>query len=95
MPAGTYSLNIPGGAVEGFAGNNAIGDLDIRANNTIIAGAGAATTIIQQTQPNDRVIEVNPDLLANFDFSISDVTHYRRKRDYRGRRRRHYLRLDQ
>ena len=74
VPAGTYQLNIPGGAVEGFAGNNSIGDLDIRADNTIIAGAGASTTIIQQTQPNDRVIEVNPDLLANFDFAISGVT---------------------
>lgn len=74
VPAGTYSLNIPGGAGEGFSGNNSIGDLDIRADNTIIAGAGAATTIIQQTQPNDRVIEINPDLLASFDFSISDVT---------------------
>ena len=74
VPAGTYQLNIPGGAGEGFSGNNSIGDLDIRGNNTIIAGAGAATTIIQQTQPNDRVIEVNPDLLANFDFSISGVT---------------------
>jgi hypothetical protein len=74
VPAGTYSLNIPGGAPEGFTGNNSIGDLDIRADNTIIAGAGAATTIIQQTQPNDRVIEINPDLLASFDFSISDVT---------------------
>lgn len=74
VPAGTYQLNIPGGAPEGFTGNNAIGDLDIRADNTIIAGAGAATTIIQQTQPNDRVIEVNPDLLSGFDFSISGVT---------------------
>src|SRR6185369_1026551 len=74
VPAGTYQLNIPGGISEGFSGNNAIGDLDIRADDTSIVGAGAATTIIQQTQPNDRVIEVNPDLLANFDFSISGVT---------------------
>ena len=74
IPAGTYQLNIAGGAGEGFTGNNLIGDLDVRADNTIIVGAGAATTIIQQTQPNDRVIEVNPDLLASFDFSISDVT---------------------
>ncbi len=73
VPAGTYQLNIPG-VGEGFTGNNSIGDLDIRADNTIIAGAGAATTIIQQTQLNDRVLEVNPDLLAGFDFSISDVT---------------------
>jgi len=74
VPAGTYQLNIPGGATEGFTGNNLIGDLDVTANNTTIAGAGAATTIIQQTQPNDRVLEVNPFLTANFNFSISDVT---------------------
>ncbi|HEX7332293.1 MAG TPA: immunoglobulin domain-containing protein [Pyrinomonadaceae bacterium] len=74
VPAGTYQLNIPGGAPEGFTGNNSIGDLDIRGNNTIIAGAGASTTIIQQTQLNDRVIEVNPDLLASFNFDISGVT---------------------
>jgi hypothetical protein len=74
VPAGTYQLNIPGGATEGFSGNNSIGDLDVTANNTIITGAGAATTIIQQTAPNDRVLEVNPNLLANFNFSISDVS---------------------
>lgn len=74
VPAGTYQLNIPGGVSEGFSGNNSIGDLDVRGNNTVITGAGAATTIIQQTQLNDRVLEVNPDLLANFNFSISDVT---------------------
>src|SRR5215212_4661914 len=74
VPAGTYQLNIAGGAGEGFAGNNSIGDLDITGNNTIITGAGAATTIIQQTQPNDRVIEVNPFLDANFNFDISGVT---------------------
>jgi len=73
VPAGTYQLNISG-AGEGFTGNNAIGDLDVRGNNTIIAGAGAATTIIQQTTANDRVVEVNPDLLANFNFNISGVT---------------------
>ena len=74
VPAGTYQLNIAGGLGEGFSGNNSIGDLDVRGNNTTITGAGAATTIIQQTQPNDRVLEVNPDLLANFNFAISDVT---------------------
>lgn len=74
IPAGTYQLNIAGGFVEGFAGNNAIGDLDVTANNTIIMGAGAATTVIQQTQPNDRVLEVNPFLAAGFNFTISDVT---------------------
>ncbi|HEY0765264.1 MAG TPA: hypothetical protein VGD61_22990 [Pyrinomonadaceae bacterium] len=74
VPAGTYQLNIAGGAGEGFSGDNSIGDLDITASNTIIAGAGATTTIIQQTQLNDRVIEVNPFLDANFNFDISGVT---------------------
>lgn len=74
LPAGTYQLNIAGGVAEGFTGNNGVGDLDITGNNTIITGAGAATTIIQQTQPNDRVVEVNPFLAANFNFTISDVT---------------------
>lgn len=74
VPAGTYQLTIPGGAVEFLSGNNSIGDVDVRGNNTTIIGAGAATTIFQQTQPNDRVLEINPDLLANFNFSISGVT---------------------
>lgn len=74
VPAGTYQLTIPGGAVEFLSGNNSIGDVDVRGNNTSIVGAGAATTIFQQTQPNDRVLEINPDLLANFNFSISGVT---------------------
>jgi len=74
VPAGTYQLSIPAGATEGFSGNNSIGDLDVTANNTSITGAGSATTIIQQTQPNDRVLEVNPFLDANFTFSISGVT---------------------
>ena len=74
VPAGTYQLSIPGGAIEGFSGNNLIGDLDVTANNTAIVGAGAGTTVIQQTQPNDRVIEVNPNLDANFTFTISGVS---------------------
>jgi hypothetical protein len=74
VPAGTYQLNIPGGALEGFSGNNLIGDLDVTGNNTTISGAGAAATIIQQTQPNDRVLEINPFLLASFNFAISGVT---------------------
>src|SRR5215813_1136682 len=74
IPAGTYNLNIPGGATEGFNGDDSIGDLDVTASGTSISGAGASTTIIHQTQPNDRVIEVNPFLDAGFTFSISDVT---------------------
>ncbi|MDQ5846479.1 MAG: hypothetical protein M3539_14410, partial [Acidobacteriota bacterium] len=74
VPAGTYTLTIPGGAVEGFNGDNLIGDLDFRADNTVVIGAGASTTIIQQTAPNDRVIELNPFLDPDFDFSVSGVT---------------------
>jgi hypothetical protein len=74
VPSGTYQLSIAGGATEGFNGDNSIGDLDITANNTSIIGAGAATTTIEQTQPNDRVIEVNPFLDASFNFAISGVT---------------------
>lgn len=74
IPAGTYQLVVPGGSVEGFNGDNTIGDLDIIGNNTSIVGDGASTTIIQQTQLNDRVIEVNPFLDAGFNFSISNVT---------------------
>lgn len=73
VPAGTYQLNISGSG-EGFNGDDSIGDLDITATNTAIVGAGAATTIIQQTQPNDRVIEVNPFLDAGFLTSISGIT---------------------
>jgi predicted outer membrane repeat protein len=74
IPAGTYNLSIAGGAGEGFSGNNAIGDLDVTASNTTIAGAGAGTTIIHQTTANDRVIEANPFLDPNFNFTVSDVT---------------------
>src|SRR5262249_50286450 len=70
VPAGTYNLTISG-AGEGFSGNDLIGDLDITGNNTSIAGAGAATTIIHQTTSGDRVIEVNPNLDAGFVTSIS------------------------
>ena len=73
VPSGTYNLNISG-AGEGFSGNNSIGDLDILGNNTSIVGAGAATTIINQTVNGARVIEVNPFLDANFVTSISGVT---------------------
>lgn len=74
VPSGNYQLNIAGGAGEGFSGNNSIGDLDVTGNNTTITGAGAATTTIQQTAPNDRVLEINPFLDANFTFGISGVT---------------------
>jgi hypothetical protein len=74
VPAGTYNLTIPGGAVEGFNGDNSMSDLDVLASGTTISGAGAGVTIIRQSQPNDRVLEINPFLDAAFIFDISDVT---------------------
>lgn len=81
VPAGTYNLTISGGVTtvqgsgEGFAGNNSIGDLDVTQSNTSIVGAGAASTVIDQTSSaNDRVIETNPFLASGFVFSISGVT---------------------
>src|SRR5206468_6130147 len=71
---GTYLLTVAGGALEGPSGDNSIGDLDVRASDVSIVGAGAATTIIQQTQPNDRVLEVNPNLDPSFVFTLSGVT---------------------
>ncbi len=73
VPAGTYNLSISG-AAEGFSGDATVGDLDIIGNNTSIVGAGAATTIINQTSSGDRVFEVNPFLVANLTTSISGVT---------------------
>src|SRR5256714_1710860 len=70
VPAGTYQLTIAGNG-EQFA---ATGDLDIRASGTAIIGAGAATTIIQQTG-SDRVLEVNPGVaLPGLTFNLSGVT---------------------
>src|SRR5436190_359959 len=70
LPAGTYLLAVPG-AGEQFA---ATGDLDIRATGTNIIGAGADTTIIQQTT-SDRVFETNPvPQAAGFMFSLQGVT---------------------
>lgn len=64
LPAGLYQLTILGANED----NNASGDLDILANGTIIAGAGAASTTIQQTTA-DRVIDINPTVASNFSGS--------------------------
>ncbi|HEX8071761.1 MAG TPA: immunoglobulin-like domain-containing protein [Pyrinomonadaceae bacterium] len=70
VPAGTYQLTLAGNAEQAAA----TGDLDITASGTAIVGAGAATTIIEQTT-NDRVIESNPVPQAvGFVLSISGVT---------------------
>ena len=74
IPAGTYVLTIDGHTEAGNCGDATIGDLDIAGNNTTMTGAGAATTIIEQTMPHDRVICVDQFLDGNFNFSISGVT---------------------
>jgi hypothetical protein len=63
IPAGTYSLTL-GELRIGTATNT----------NTTITGAGAATTIIRQTTANSRVINVNPNYVANVTASIAGVT---------------------
>jgi CSLREA domain-containing protein len=52
LPAGTYRLTITGNESAGLKG-----DLDIRSNLTI-TGAGAAATIIDGSQMNNRVFEI-------------------------------------
>lgn len=42
--------------------------------NTTITGAGAGLTIIQQTRPNTRVININPSLAPNVSVSISNLS---------------------
>ena len=84
LAATNYNLTISGGIStqgtgEGFTGNNTIGDLDVTMDTSSIVGLGANSTTITQTTPtagspsNDRVIELNPPLAANFDFTITGV----------------------
>lgn len=73
VPAGTYNLTIDGTG-ESYPANPNVGDLDVEGDNTTITGAGSGSTIINQTTPNDRVIEINPALDANFNFTMSGVT---------------------
>jgi hypothetical protein len=66
LPAGTYSLtNLDTGELRiGPAG-------DITVN---LSGAGAASTIIQQTDGVDRVFNLDPNLKGNVNITISGVT---------------------
>ncbi len=68
LPAGTYQLTIAGKNND----DNATGDLDILVSGTIIAGAGASSTTIQQTT-DDRVIDFNPSVGPSFSGSISNL----------------------
>lgn len=75
LPAGTYTLTIPGVA-ENFA---MTGDLDLT-RNVIINGAGAGTTIIQASATGgaagaiDRVFQVGTDSSGPITATISGVT---------------------
>lgn len=68
LPAGTYQLTIAGANND----NNATGDLDFLVSGTALVGAGAASTIIQQTTA-DRVIDFNPLVAASFSGSLSSL----------------------
>lgn len=68
LPTGTFQLTIPGANED----NNASGDLDILVSGTALVGAGAASTIIQQTTA-DRVIDFNPTVAASFSGSLSNL----------------------
>ena len=76
IPAGTYQLTISGGTTEsdGQCEDATVGDLDISGNDTTIIGAGAASTIIEQTSSSDRVICVDQFLAGDFNFTIQDLT---------------------
>lgn len=74
VPAGTYQLTINGAAEAGSCNSPATGDLDLSGDGTTIIGAGATTTIIQQTQAPDRVMCADQNLVGSFDFTMSGVT---------------------
>src|ERR1041385_5850072 len=77
LPAGTYVLSINGTGAGGCDGNT-VGDLG--ANQTMtITGAGAATTIIQQTgtgpaNDGDRVMCMNEPFTLNLIYNFSGFT---------------------
>jgi hypothetical protein len=73
LPTGTYQLTIDGTG-EDYPANPAVGDLDFTRSGTILDGAGASVTIIQQTKTHDRVIEVNPNLDVGFSFTANNLT---------------------
>lgn len=73
VPAGIYQLYIFGSNEDA----DATGDLDVTASNTVIQGSGTLTTIIRWTPgfPDaDRVLDINPNKLGTFDFTLSGIT---------------------
>ena len=75
VPSGTYQLT-----VSTFGGkNSAFSSVELQVgiqsgNNITISGAGAGTTIIEQTDGIDRVIEGDELLAGNMPLAISNVT---------------------
>jgi hypothetical protein len=74
LPAGTYDL-----AISTFGGNGSLyssAELQVgiqSGNNITISGAGASSTIIQQTNGKDRVIEADEELNGNQPLVIQNV----------------------
>ena len=74
IPAGTYQLTIVGIGEGLTPALPKIGDLDITVSGVTVQGAGASSTIIQQTSPQDRVFDVNVNFVGNFVFTLDGVT---------------------
>ena len=74
LPSNTYQLTIDGSAEGGLCASPNTGDLDLSGDGTTILGAGAGSTFIKGTTPNDRVMCVDAPLLGSFDFTMSGVT---------------------
>ena len=75
VPAGTYDL-----AISTFGGNGSASsspELQVgiqNGNNISIVGAGANSTIIQQTVSGSRIIEADEELAGNMPLAISNLT---------------------
>ena len=74
LPVGTIQLTIVGTGEGLTPALPKIGDLDITVSGVTVQGAGAASTVIQQTSPQDRVFDVNVNFDANFVFTVDGVT---------------------
>ena len=83
--AGTYTINVPAGTYSlknsffggKFSGSTPSGELQVgmeSGENITISGAGAATTIIQQTDGVDRVIEADQVGAGGMPLKIQNVT---------------------
>jgi hypothetical protein len=71
--AGTYQLTLSAAGENGICQNPNGGDLDF-SKTTTVTGAGSASTIIQQTLANDRVMCLDLSGTGNITYNISGVT---------------------